>query len=289
MKQNSEIKVSVIMGVYNQWNKDELYAAVYSILEQSLQSFEFIIYDDGSDSELARTIKKLEELDKRIIVIRKEENHGLAFSLNTCIQIARGKYIARMDADDVSVKNRLEVQYNFLENHPEYSWCGCNAELFDENGIWGTRQMPEKPVKEDYLKYSPYIHPSVMYRSQLFEKEDAYLVSNDTLRCEDYEIFMRLRNHGYYGYNIQSCLFRYREDRHSFQKRKFCYRISEAKIRYRNFKDMGILFPIGWIYCLRPIIGGVLPVDWIRYLKRKESALKRPDTGGTAIGERTSA
>ena len=79
-----EKQVSVIMGVYNQWNREELQKAVKSILNQTLTDFEFIIYDDGSDPEVAGYIRELEKLDERIVLIGKEENHGLAFSLNMC-------------------------------------------------------------------------------------------------------------------------------------------------------------------------------------------------------------
>ena len=80
-----EKQVSVIMGVYNQWNREALQKAVKSILNQTLTDFEFIIYDDGSDPEVAGYIRELEKLDERIVLIGKEENHGLAFSLNMCI------------------------------------------------------------------------------------------------------------------------------------------------------------------------------------------------------------
>ena len=146
-----EKQVSVIMGVYNQWNREALQKAVKSILNQTLTDFEFIIYDDGSDPEVAGYIRELEKLDERIVLIGKEENHGLAFSLNMCIGAARGKYIARMDADDIALPERLQVQYDFMEQHKEYSWCGCNTRLSDENGVWGERKMPELPSDKDYL------------------------------------------------------------------------------------------------------------------------------------------
>ena len=126
-----EKQVSVIMGVYNQWNREALQKAVKSILNQTLTDFEFIIYDDGSDPEVAGYIRELEKLDERIVLIGKEENHGLAFSLNMCIGAARGKYIARMDADDIALPERLQVQYDFMEQHKEYAWCGCNTRLFE--------------------------------------------------------------------------------------------------------------------------------------------------------------
>lgn len=265
--------ISVIMGVYNQWDRESLRQAVYSILEQTFTEWEFIIYDDGSLPEAAAYIRELKGLDPRIVLIGREENHGLAFSLNACIDRARGKYIARMDADDIADPERLQVQFNFMEHHPEYAWCGCNTRLFDENGIWGCRRMPEQPKYRDYLKYSPYVHPTVMYRREIFEQDGGYRAGEETLRCEDYEIFMRLRRHGLKGYNIQQFLFSYREDKESFRKRKMKYRINEAKLRYRNFKAMKILFPIGWLYVIRPVAAGLLPADAVAWMKRTEAKI----------------
>lgn len=274
-KQTSpKVLISVIMGVYNQYNKEELEEAVSSILTQSFKSFEFIIYDDGSCQEVSKNIRQLSQWDDRIKIIGKDENKGLAFSLNECIYRAEGKYIARMDADDISHPERLKVQYEFLESHSEYQWCGCNTELFDENGTYGLRNMPMRPEYKDYLKFSPYVHPTVMYRREIFDEDNGYKVSKETLRCEDYELFMRFRRMGYRGYNIQQYLFKYRENKDSFRKRKFRYRINEARLRYRNFKAMDMLFPSGWIYVFRPVIGGLLPVGMVAWLKRKQSVLK---------------
>lgn len=261
-------KVSVIMGVYNQTDKEALKLAVDSIINQTLTDFEFLIYDDGSLKEVSDNIRELCKCDKRIRLLSSNDNMGLAFSLNACIDVAAGKYIARMDADDYSMPDRLERQYDFLESNPEYGWCGCGAVLFDENGDWGERIMPTKPEKKDFLKFSPYIHPSVMYRSDILKDNGKYKVSKDTLRCEDYEIFMRLTQAGYRGYNLSQPLLKYREDKNSYRRRKFKFRISEAKIRYNNFKAMKMLFPTGWLYCLRPIAGGLIPADIIRWIKK---------------------
>lgn len=261
------------MGIYNQWDENALLNAVNSILNQSLQDFEFIIYDDGSKQEVAQRILKLAELDKRIIVIGKSINHGLGYSLNRCIEKATGEYIARMDADDISVPCRLEKQIAFLDAHTEYMWCGCNAILFDETGICGERKMPEVPSTIDYLKYSPFIHPSVVYRATVFEQMNGYCISKETLRCEDYELFMRLHKEGYQGYNIQETLFWYREDKDSFKRRGVLARINEAKIRYHNFKAMGILLPKGWIYVLRPILAGFVPHRILLWIKRNEAKM----------------
>ena len=157
MRSEKKIEISVIMGVYNQWDRGALYDAVNSILNQTFSKFEFIIYDDGSDPKVGAYIKELAQLDDRIILIGKEENHGLAFSLNACIKRAQGRYIARMDADDIALPERLSVQYEFMETHQQYAWCGCNTELFDANGVWGSRKMPELPSDQDYLPFSPFV------------------------------------------------------------------------------------------------------------------------------------
>lgn len=263
------------MGVYNQFDEGQLHAAVNSILEQSESDLEFIIYNDGSTEEVTESINKLKELDERIIVLDAKENNGLAFSLNVCIDKARGEYIARMDADDMSFKDRFNQQVKFLEEHLEYHWCGTNATLFDENGEWGDRNMPEIPENKDFLKFSPYIHPSVMYRAELFKQAGKYNVSEETLRCEDYEIFMRFHNLGYRGYNIQEKLLAYREDRVSYNKRKIKFRINEAKIRYRNFKELGVLWPKGWIYVVRPLVGIVIPNKLLYVIKRRKDEKKQ--------------
>ncbi len=251
----SDILVTVVMGVYNQDNKEELEEAVRSILEQTMKRWELIICDDGSDSEAARNLKEYEKRDERIRVIRHAQNRGLAATLNTCIAQARGKYIARMDADDISRPQRLERQVWFLETHHQYAFVGSNADLIDENGVWGTRTMPERPERKDFLPYSPFIHPSVMVRREVYLMSGGYYVSKETWRCEDYELFMRLYALGYVGYNMQEVLFCYREDKACYERRKFRYRLDEAKIRRRNFKNLGMEGPVAWLYTIRPVAG----------------------------------
>lgn len=271
-KENCPPTVSVIMGVYNQKDEGALRAAVDSILGQTFSDFEFIIWDDGSDRDAAALLQSQKERDERIILAGESTNHGLAHSLNACIRLARGRFIARMDADDISRPERLEKQVNFLLEHKGYAWCGTNAVCFDENGIWGSRKMPEVPGKRDFLKFSPFIHPTVVFRKGIFEEHRGYLEYEETLRCEDYEIFMRLYRKGLRGYNIQEDLFCYREDDGSYKRRTFKNRMNESKLRFRNFKKMGLLFPAGWIFCIRPIIGRLLPGAWIGGLKRMEAS-----------------
>ena len=106
----SEVEISVIMGVLNPAAPHHLHQAVRSILEQSFRNWEMILYDDGSDAASAREIQNVAAWDGRIRSYRSEQNRGLGYALNQCIRYARGRYLARMDADDVAAPNRLEQQ-----------------------------------------------------------------------------------------------------------------------------------------------------------------------------------
>lgn len=266
-------EISVIMGIYNQRYHGAIRRAVDSILAQTFTDFEFIIYDDGSVSEISAEISALKDLDSRITVIGSDENQGLAFSLNQCLYKARGRFIARMDADDVSEPERLEIQHNFLLEHPEYDWCGANAVVYDEDGEWGHTTRPEIPGVKDYMRYSPFIHPTVMYRADVFERAGGYDSGRQTLRCEDYEIFMRLYQEGMTGYNIQKDLLKYYTDRRGYHDRDFKYRVYEAQVRLRCFKKMGVLLPFGWLYCVRPIAGAFVPAGFIEKIKGRRGSL----------------
>ncbi|MFQ7337384.1 MAG: glycosyltransferase family 2 protein [Roseburia faecis] len=106
--------ISVIMGVYNQQDLEVFEKAVNSVLQQTYRNFEFLIYNDGSSIKKVNTyMKELESKDSRIRVIGSKANHGLGYALNQCIASARGKYLARMDADDISHPKRFEEEISF--------------------------------------------------------------------------------------------------------------------------------------------------------------------------------
>ncbi len=263
-------KISIIMGVYNQRAFDQLEAAVSSIVKQTFRNFEFLIYDDGSEAEVAAFLDELAARDDRIRIFHGTTNQGLAHGLNVCIRYAKGIYLARMDADDISVPERLQRQYEFLETHPEYGFVGCSAKLLREEGTAGIRNMPQEPLAEQFLPYSPFIHPSVMFRREVFEQFGLYSEARRHLRCEDYELFMRLFQGGCRGYNIQEPLFVYREDRRAFGKRKYRYRVDEARLRYTCFRNMGLLSFRNFRWVVKPLIAGMIPGSILYQWKKRE-------------------
>ena len=133
--------VSVLMPVY----KTALYLreAMDSILTQTFTDFELIVLDDCSPDNAEDVLSEYN--DSRIVRYRGENNQGLANVLNIGIEMAQGKYIARMDSDDISLPDRLRVQVDYLECHPDIDLCSCGMQLFgDKNDVWIRESEPEK-------------------------------------------------------------------------------------------------------------------------------------------------
>lgn len=261
-------KISIIMGIYKMINKKDIVKlAIDSILNQTYRDFEFIICDDGSNDGTYEMVQDLIKKDKRVILIKNNENKGLAYSLNHCLSIAKGEYIARMDADDISMPNRLEKQIKFLDEYLEYAIVGCNLLLINDKGVWGKRILAEKPTKKSFLFTSPFCHPAIVMRKDVLDKVDNYKVEKITRRAEDYDLFMRIYANGYKGYNMQEFLYQFREDDDAYKRRAYKYRIDDVQIRYRGFKALGLM-PTAWVYVIKPLIVGLIPQKYLSKLRK---------------------
>lgn len=261
--------VSIIMGVYNCKNYKLLDKSIRSILNQTFSDFEFLICNDGSTNDTLEHLKKIELEDSRIKVLSYEKNRGLNYALNTCLKEAKGKYIARQDDDDISKPQRLEKEYRFLENNDKYSIVGTLADVFDDDGIWGKYDNPQKPTKRDFYWNSPFIHPTVMIRKEAYDAVGGYRIAKETRRCEDIDLFMRMYAMGYEGYNIQECLYLYRMVNTPDEKyRPMKYRIDEAIVKYKGYKAMGNLL-CGIPYVFKPLIVGMIPQKILYNIKKK--------------------
>lgn len=187
--------VSVIMSVYN--GETYLAKSIESILSQSYSNLEFIIVNDGSIDNSMQIINNYKKKDNRIKVIN-QENIGLALSLNKAIKYSNGKYIARFDADDISLPNRLEKQIQYLETHNDYIMVSSSAYFIDKNDkIYGrTCPLLSERLLLKQLKYiNPIIHPSVVIRKDALEKVGLY---NENIKqiCEDYYLWNKLSKMG---------------------------------------------------------------------------------------------
>ncbi|WP_036948260.1 glycosyltransferase [Pseudobutyrivibrio ruminis] len=251
--------ISVLFPVYN-CEVSYLKKAIESILNQTFKDFELIIYDDGSDYDVESIIKDYSKTDLRIIFIKSNKNHGLAFALNQMIKIAKGKYLARMDADDISSLDRFEKEYEFLETHPEYGFVGGNLLLMDsDDKVYGKRNYPERPKRKDFLKFQPYAHPTIMFRKSVLTMKNPYGNATTPGRGEDYQLFMNLTAAGVKGYNLQEDLLQYRETKDSYRRRKLSDQIEEVGIRWNGFKKMGLNPWHELFYVLKPIIVWLVP------------------------------
>lgn len=264
-------KISVVMGVYNAKSRDYIETAIKSILCQTYSDFEFIIFDDGSTNNSYDVLQEFANLDCRIKLFSNPKNLGLATTLNNCLSVAVGKYIARMDVDDYCYPERLEKQIKFISNNEKYDIVTSWAGYFDDNisHLRGTRKVPEYPSKKDMLFNSPFLHGGAMYTKKMIDELEGYRVSKETLRMEDYDLWMRAYSKNYLGYNIQENLYLIREDQDALSRRKYKYRLDEARVRYMGFKKLGILFPVGIFYVIKPVVVGLIPKTILIAIKKK--------------------
>lgn len=250
-------KISVVMGVFN--GEERLELAINSIIEQTYTNWEFIICDDCSTDNSYEKLLEISKKDNRIKIIRNEKNIGLAASLNKCIDISSGDYIARMDDDDYSYPYRFEKQIEFLEKHSEFGFVSSAIDLFDGEKIISYQNIRKKiPEKSDFLWGSCFVHPATIFRKDSIMKVNCYRVSKETRRTEDYDLFMRMYSKGIIGYNFSERLLRYYINTDSMKKRKYIYRLDEAIVRYNGFKALGLL-PKGIPYIFKPLLVGLIP------------------------------
>lgn len=254
-------RVSVLMGVYNCANTVE--KSIDSILAQTFTDWEFIICDDGSKDTTVQIIKKYAKIEPRIKFIQNGCNHGLAYTLNHCLSIAKGEYCARMDGDDVCDPKRFEKQIAFLEEHPEYGFVSSRMKRYDENGVYDIPEYQEsyEPTKMDYIKGSPFCHAPVMMRKSSYDAVQGYRDIPETLGVEDYDLWFRLYAKEIKGFILQEPLYSMFDGRGAAKRRTFKRRMNETWVRKEGYKAIKapILFRA---YVLKPIIIGFVP-QWL--------------------------
>lgn len=259
-------RLSVIMSVYNIEKLEIFDQAMQSVLNQTMRDYEFIICDDGSTDATDSCLRHWAGRDSRIRLLKNYRNEGLASALNRCIEAARGDFIARQDADDISLYRRFELQLKFLEKYLDIAFVGSNVILFNKNGDWGERFFPLFPGPRDFLFTMPFVHGALLFRKQSLLDARGYRVAKETRRAEDYDMLMRLYAMGMRGANIQQPLYRFLEDMNAMNRRKYRYRIDEAKVRFLGFRALG-LFPGGFPYVVKPLIVGLIPARGLKKLK----------------------
>ncbi len=198
--------VSVLLTFYNE--ERYLEESIYSILNQTFKDFELILVNDGSTDKSEEIVNSFK--DDRIVYV-KQENEGLSKALNAGLAIAKGYYIARMDADDIALPIRLQVQYDYMIEHPNCVVSGTDVEIIDMNGNYvftkyNSLEFPKR-MKNPYI-HCPLQHPTVMFVREIAMKCDGYY---EPIRqyFEDHMLWLKMKEHGEL-HSIARVLLQYR-------------------------------------------------------------------------------
>lgn len=200
------VAISVIMSVYNA--EKFLKKSIESILNQTFSDFEFIIIDDCSTDNSTEIIQAFAKIDKRIKLVSNEKNKGLTKSLNKALRLSKGKYIARMDADDISLSERFQVQFDYLEENKELFLVGSWAMEVDSAGRYGKKMEPEtnfNKLQKKLINENNIIHPTIFFRNKkgLFYREKFRY-------AQDYDFYLNLLSSGEKLINMPKVLLEYR-------------------------------------------------------------------------------
>ena len=255
--------VSILMSVHNQ--AKTLPAAIDSILGQTLKEFEFIICDDASTDHTWETLCEYQKKDHRIQTFRNTCNLGLGASLNKCLKLAVGDYIARQDADDISDPRRLEKTLDYLWTS-RAPYVGCGVSIFDDNGIWSQRIHPEEVTCHTIAQKNPFFHPTMVFRREVLEAVGGYRETKITRRTEDYDLVMRLAAKKIIGRNLQECLYYVYEPADAYSKHTLRTRWDEVRVRFSGLQEMRS--PLwDYVYLCKPILMAIVPHKLLRQVK----------------------
>lgn len=264
----SDPKISVIMGIYQSKNKKIVSDAIQSIINQTFKEWEFIICDDGSTDDTWEFLSKKYGKDSRFLLIRNKVNGGLRVALNSCLKVATAEYIVRMDADDYSRPDRLEILYKVARNNPDVDVIGTAMLSFDEKGEHGIIH-PKKlePQKKDFIHGSVVAHATTIMKKVSLIKVNGYRVAWETTRCEDTDLYMRMCAEGAKFKNIDEPLYYVRQDRDSVARRKYINRIKEAVVKFKGFRQLKM--PVyDYVFVLKPLIVGLIPAGILLKIKK---------------------
>lgn len=248
------VKVSVLMGTHN--GEKHISEAIESIVNQSFSDLELIVCNDFSTDNTEKIVTDWQKKDCRIKLYQNNQTPGFTGALNTGLKKCQGKYVARMDDDDIALPNRIKAEYEYLEKNERVSLVGSNANYFDDTGIYGESHLKEAPNKVDVWRGSVFLHPTVMFRKNVLNSVGYYDESDSVIRIEDYDYWCRFYIEGLLGINLQSKLLNYREDTDSFSKRTMMSRIRLIKrmnhyrivLRIPGYFFLKELFEVGKIF-----------------------------------------
>lgn len=260
-------KISVIMPVYN--TEKYLSEAIESVLFQSFSDFEFIIIDDCSTDNSYKICEEYSKRDKRIKLNRNEKNMWISFTRNKLIYLSSTNYIATQDSDDISLQNRLELSFYFLENNTNYWVISWNNIIINEDSeiIW-YREYSNN-IQNIILKKSPISQPSSMFRKDIFE--NLWWYDKKLNYWEDYDLWLKMFANNYKIKNISENLIKYRIHQKQSKSVKLKETIKNTLFIQRkaiNTYKIKPVFSDKIYFCLEKILL-ILPDSFILFLFKK--------------------
>lgn len=250
---NNSGKISVLMGIRN--CAATLPAAIDSIIAQTYENWELIMCDDASSDETYNVAMGYACLyPDKMKVLKNETNRYLAYSLNKCLQLAEGEYIARMDGDDLSAPERFERQIAFLQAHPDIDLVGTAMQRFsDDGGLADVAAKPERPDRYTLRNTIPFNHATILTYKRVYDALGGYTVCKRTNRAQDYDLWFRFYAEGFSGANLQDALYFVREDLAAIKRRTLSVRMNALKTTYIGYSLLG--YPKHWL--VRPTLSAI--------------------------------
>ncbi len=270
------MKVSVIMGIYN--CASTLEEALDSLLAQTYQDFDVILCDDGSKDNTQEVAQKYCNMyPGRFTLLTNDVNLGLNKTLNKCLSVATGDYIARMDGDDISLPTRFEEEVRFLDQNPGFSIVSTPMILFDETGDWGKTTCISYPTKNDFNKHSPFFnHATCMIRREAYLNVGGYSEDPRTMRFEDCHLWYKMYAAGYIGHNLPEALYKMRDDQNAFKRRTLSSRLNAVYVKYVGFKMLRMPWYM-YLFILKTLVKnvilGIMPEKLYMYLHRNTNRI----------------
>lgn len=261
-------RIAVILSVYRNDSIICLKECIESLRQQTVQGITVFIGVDGPIGEEMSELFALYEKENVARIIRFEKNRGLAAVLNDLIEICKSEgyeYLARMDADDISVKNRIELQVDFLKNHPEVDVVGGAIEEIDEKSELRGKKVSYPLTHEECKKYfgyrNPMAHPTVMFRRSFFDKVKGY--RNEYRINQDTMIWLDGFLNGCIFANIPETVLYFRVDDSLFKGRRHGWKYAKRLFKNRMLVNKELHYGVGpFLYAIAMFVKRISPV-WL--------------------------
>lgn len=239
-EQVSQMKYSVLMSIYAKDKPEYLEISIDSMLNQTVAPEQFVLVVDGPISkELRKLICAYQNDNAELFtIVPLKHNGGLGHALNIGLKYCRNEFVARMDADDISLPERCEKELALFANNVRLALCGTHIDEFYDapDDVHSRRVVPTDygEIRKYIRRRQPFNHPTVMFKKSAVIRCGGY---GNLKRKQDYDLFSRMINMGYYALNVDEVLLKFRADEDNYKRRKsWSYVCSSIKVGLLNYK-----------------------------------------------------